>query len=89
MVTDAGKFGKVTLFGTPTCVDCRRSRAELSRLGVDYDDIDIAADNAGAELAQTISGRTSTPVIVFPDGEHLVEPTNDELETKLRSLAII
>ncbi|MFC5503097.1 glutaredoxin family protein [Lysinimonas soli] len=89
MTLDIPQFEKVTLFGTATCADCLRSRAELSRLGVEYDDIDIAADGDAAELAQAISGRTSTPVIVFPDGEHLVEPSNDELGAKLRSLAIV
>lgn len=75
----------LTLYGTPTCADCRRSRALLHRLGVEFRDVDISGDEGAAATALSISGRTSTPVILLPDGSHLVEPTDEALEIALRA----
>lgn len=78
----------LTMYGTPTCADCVRSRALLDSLGIGYDWVDIAADSAAAARAQEISGRTSTPVIALPDGSVLVEPSDSELSAKLRDLGL-
>lgn len=76
---------KVTMFGADWCRDCIRSKALLDKLGADYDYIDLEAQPEQAERAQAISGRTNIPVIVFPNGTHLVEPTDPELEAALKS----
>ena len=65
------------------CGDCRRSKALLDRRGVEYDYVDLEVIPDAADRAMAISGRTQIPVIVFPDGTHFTEPTNDELDTKL------
>lgn len=75
--------GTVTMFGADWCRDCIRSKALLDRLGADYEYIDLVAHPEEADRAQAISGRTNIPVIVFPDGRHLVEPTDPELEAAL------
>jgi mycoredoxin len=87
--SDLTTGGRVTLFGTSTCSDCRRSRALLDSLGVDYDDIDIELSPESADRALAMTGRTSTPVILFPDGTHQVEPSDAELRSKLEALSII
>ena len=79
----------VAIYGTATCSDCRRSRALLEKLKVPYLDIDIAGESTQADEALRISGRTSTPVIVYSDGTHQVEPSNAELEGKLRELGLV
>jgi len=71
------------MFGADWCSDCRRSKKLLDGLGVDYDYVDVEAVVDGADRAKAISGRTQIPVIVFPDGTHLVEPTDAELSAKL------
>ncbi|MGN6427181.1 glutaredoxin family protein [uncultured Leifsonia sp.] len=76
-------FDTVTMFGADWCRDCIRSKALLDRIGVDYEYIDLVARPEEADRAQAISGRTNIPVIVFPDGRHLVEPTDPELEAAL------
>jgi len=73
----------VTMFGADWCRDCIRSKALLERLGTDYKYIDLVARPEEADRAQAISGRTNIPVIVFPDGRHLVEPSDAELEAAL------
>lgn len=76
-------FDTVTMFGADWCRDCIRSKALLDRLGADYEYIDLVAQPEQADRAQAISGRTNIPVIVFPDGRHLVEPSDAELQAAL------
>ena len=73
----------ITMYGTATCVDCNRSRRLLDAEGAAYEFIDIGLDAEAADRAKAISGRTSTPLIVFADGSFQVEPTDDELRAKL------
>jgi glutaredoxin len=75
------------MYGAAWCGDCRRSKALLDRLEVDYDYVDVEAVEDGAARAEAISGRKNIPVIVFPDATHVVEPTDAELEAKLQEAA--
>lgn len=72
-----------TMYGATWCRDCRRSKAVLDIRRVDFDYVDLESEPARAREAEDISGRTSIPVIVFPDGSHLVEPSNAELAAQL------
>jgi len=81
-------FDRLTMFGAEWCGDCRRSKALLKKLGVDYDYVDLEAVADGADRAKAISGRTNIPVVVFPDGTHQVEPTDADLQAKLEELAL-
>jgi mycoredoxin len=74
---------RILMFGAEWCRDCRRSKALLDREGVGYDYVDLEAVADGADRAYAVSGRTQIPVVVFPDGSHLVEPTDAELAAKL------
>lgn len=71
------------MFGADWCSDCRRSKAVLDASGVEYDYVDVEAVREGADRAFAISGRTNIPVILFPDGTHLVEPSDAELSAKI------
>lgn len=77
---------RVTMFGAAWCGDCRRSKSLLDRVGVDYEYIDLEVQPEQADRAHSISGRTNIPVVVFPDGTHVVEPTDAELQGKLDAL---
>ena len=76
----------ITMYGTATCSDCTRSKKLLDEMGVAYDYIDLDADESAAATALAISGRTSTPLITFPDGTHVVEPTDAELRAKVEQV---
>lgn len=73
----------VTVYGADWCRDCRRSKALLDADGVDYRWIDVEASKEAADEAIAISGRSSIPVVVFADGSHLVEPSDEALREKL------
>lgn len=87
-MTDA-TFDKVTMFGADWCRDCRRSKALLDRLGVDHDYVDVEADPSAADRAEAISGRKNIPVVVLPDGRHLVEPSDAELQAELTASGVV
>lgn len=75
----------LTMFAADWCSDCRRSKRLLDALGVAYLYRDVEEDPSAADEAELVSGRKSIPVIVFPDGHILVEPSDAELEADLRA----
>lgn len=81
-------MAEITFYGADWCGDCRRSKALLEAVGVEYELKDVEQSAEFTEEAKEISGRTNIPVIVFKDGTHLVEPSDPELhaELKLRGL---
>ncbi|MEN9453838.1 MAG: hypothetical protein RLZZ19_325 [Actinomycetota bacterium] len=62
----------------------------MDSLNVEYTIIDVEADPSASEKVIEINGgQRSIPVIVFPDGTHLTEPSDNDLKAKLESLKII
>ncbi len=72
------------VYGAEWCKDCRRSKALLTRLGVDHVDVDLEAEPERAAEAEALSGRKRIPVIHFADGLVLSEPSDADLEQALR-----
>lgn len=55
----------ITIYTTDTCPDCTVTKMHLDRLGISYDEIDIAADPAAAEYVMSVNdGRRSVPTLV-------------------------
>ena len=79
----------ITMYGAEWCGDCRRTKKQLTELGVDFDYVDLVAEPEKADDAKAISGRTNIPVVVYPDGSHQVEPTNPEVLAKLKYLSFL
>ena len=79
----------LTMFGAEWCSDCRRTKKQLDELGVAYTYVDLEADPSAADAAKEISGRMNIPVVLYPDSSHHVEPSNADVESKLRELALI
>ncbi|WP_435300643.1 glutaredoxin family protein [Timonella sp. A28] len=73
----------ITMYGADWCGDCRRAKGVFDREGVEYTYVDLVAQPDAAVIAEEISGRKNIPVVVFPDGTHMVEPSNNELLAKL------
>ncbi|MBU6245188.1 MAG: NrdH-redoxin [Actinomycetales bacterium] len=79
----------ILMYGADWCGDCRRTKRQLDELGLDYSYLDVEHDDALRDAAVSISGAQSIPVVVFPDGTHLVEPSNPALRAKLIDLGLI
>jgi glutaredoxin len=80
---------QLALYGADWCPDCRRSKRLLDRLGVPYAYHDVEADPDALARAEQISGRMSIPVIVFPDGHHVVEPSDPDLRADLEAAGLL
>ena len=80
----------ITMYSADWCGDCRRSKRLLDSLNVKYNLIDIETDEvASAKVIEINGGMRSIPVIVFADGTHLTEPSDNVLKAKLKEMAII
>ncbi|CAB4608691.1 unannotated protein [freshwater metagenome] len=80
----------ITMYGADWCGDCRRSKRLLEELDVQVTHIDVEADqSAAAKVIEINGGAKSIPVIVFSDGTHLTEPSDNDLKEKLQALNII
>ena len=74
----------IQVYGAPWCPDCRRSKKFLGEHRVAYDWIDIDDDASGLRFVEELQGGGRTiPTIVFDDGSHLLEPSNEQLARKL------
>lgn len=76
-------MSEIKVYGADWCGDCFRAKRMLDRTGTDYEWIDVDHDAEAKAEAIRLSGRKNIPVIVFPDGDVLVEPSDPELEKAL------
>lgn len=74
----------IQLYGAAWCPDCRRAKKFLAdqRVSYEWHDID-GRDDLQALVEERNGGKRIIPTIVFADGTHLAEPTNEELADKL------
>jgi mycoredoxin len=78
------------MYGAEWCGDCRRSKRFLDANNVEYTYIDVEADESASEKVIAINGgQRSIPVILFEDGSHMTEPSDNDLKAKLESLSIL
>ena len=79
----------VEFYAAAWCGDCVRARALLEHYGVDFTYHDVDASDEDKAKAIELSGRTNIPVLLFPDGSVLTEPSNPLLNGKLTELEMI
>ena len=83
-------MSQVTMYGADWCGDCRRSKKFMDDNNVKFNYIDVEADPEASDKVIAINGGArSIPVIIFPDGTHLTEPSDKDLEAKLKSFNIL
>ena len=75
---------EITVYGTPWCSDCKRTKKFFGEQRVHYDFVDIDSDPAGlAAVEAANNGKHIIPVLKFADGSTLIEPSNADLAKKL------
>ena len=83
-------MSQITMYGAEWCGDCRRSKKFLDSNNVAYTYIDVEADESASEKVIEINGgQRSIPVILFEDGTHMTEPSDNDLKEKIESLSIL
>ena len=76
--------GNVVMYGAQWCGDCRRAKAYFERNDVPFTYVDLEAEpDHMATVLRYNEGRRNIPVVVFSDGSHLTEPTDQALAEKL------
>lgn len=79
----------IEMYGAPWCGDCVRAQALLEHYGVEFRYHNVDDDPEAKAKAIEISGMQRIPVLLFPDGSHLSEPSNPLLNEKLTELHMI
>lgn len=73
----------IVIYTTSTCGDCQTAKAWFQQRKVAYLEINLEQDPIAEHfILQLTSGFASVPLIVFPDGTYLIEPTLQELTAK-------
>ena len=77
----------ITVYGTTTCSDCRRSTRLLDDHQVAYRWVNIETDPVATAMVLELNrGARVIPTIVFADGSFLAEPSDAELAAKIALL---
>tara|TARA_B100001057_G_scaffold321003_1_gene321208 strand:+ start:713 stop:961 length:249 start_codon:yes stop_codon:yes gene_type:complete len=81
---------KIDFYTTDWCGDCVRSKALLNKLGLDFNEINVDLNEDANEYIKSLQvNQRRIPTIVFEDESFLVEPSDVELENKLKELNYI
>jgi thioredoxin reductase (NADPH) len=74
----------IRVYGASWCPDCRRTKRFLGDQRISFEWHDIEVDPDGVRTVQERNdGNNIIPTIIFPDGSHLSEPSNEELAEKI------
>jgi thioredoxin reductase (NADPH) len=74
----------IKVYGASWCPDCRRAKRFLGDQRIPFEWHDIESDPDGTRIVQERNnGNNIIPTIIFPDGSHLAEPSNEELAEKI------
>ena len=87
-MSDHARPDVLTMYSADWCRDCIRSKRLLDKRGVTYRVIDLVVEPERADEAEALAGRKNIPVLVFPDGDVLSEPSDKELAAKLDELGL-
>jgi len=72
----------VTVYSTPSCSWCQVAKQHLQTNGIDFEDVDVAADPARAQEMIKKSGQYGVPVLDI-DGEIVVGFDRARIDTLL------
>ena len=73
---------KVTVYSTPTCPYCKRAKQFLKDNNIDFEDINVSADQERAQEMIQKSGQMGVPVIDI-DGEIITGFDRDRISKAL------
>lgn len=81
---------QITMYGADWCGDCRRSKRflDLNKIAYEYVNVETESD-AAKRIVEINDGKKSIPVILFSDGSHLTEPSDNQLQEKLIKMRLM
>lgn len=76
--------GSVTMYSTPWCGYCQRLKAQLTREGIAFTEVDIEQHPEAADFVMSVNGGNQTvPTVVFPDGSAATNPSIAQVRERL------
>ncbi|MCF6467533.1 mycoredoxin [Nonomuraea sp. MG754425] len=67
----------LTVYSTTWCGPCKRLKAQLTREGISFDDVDIERDPSAAEFVMSVNnGNQVVPTVVIETAKGRVVRTN-------------
>ncbi len=80
---------QLTVYATDWCPFCFRLLTGLNREGIEFEMVDIEADEDAAEIVEGINGGNRTvPTVVFADGTAMTNPPLAQVQGKLSRLSV-
>lgn len=74
----------LTIYSTVWCGYCQRLKAQMSREGIEYVEVDIEHDPEAAALVEQVnSGNQTVPTIQYPDGTFATNPSIKQVKEAL------
>ncbi len=74
----------LTIYSTVWCGYCQRLKAQMTREGISFTEIDIEVDPAAAAIVEAVNGGNQTvPTLVFADGTALTNPPIGQVKEHL------
>jgi mycoredoxin len=72
------------MYTTVWCGYCQRLKAQMTREGIVFEEIDIENDPEAAAFVESVNGGNQTvPTLVFPDGTALTNPSIGQVKERL------
>jgi len=72
------------MYSTPWCGYCQRLKAQMTRAGIEFAEVDIEADPQAAAFVESVNGGNQTvPTVVLPDATALTNPPIGEVKAHL------
>ncbi|HET7899798.1 MAG TPA: mycoredoxin [Candidatus Nanopelagicales bacterium] len=76
----------VTMYTTTWCGYCQRLKAQMTREGIEFLEVDIEHDPEAAAFVERVNGGNQTvPTLLFPDGSAATNPSIKEVQARLAS----
>ena len=74
----------VTMYTTTWCGYCSRLKAQMTREGIEFVEVDIEQDPEAAAFVEGVNGGNQTvPTLLFPDGTAATNPSLKEVRDRL------
>lgn len=78
----------VTMYSTTWCGYCRRLKIQMDAAGIEYREVDVDHDDEAAAFVIGVNGGNRTvPVVEFPDGSTITNPTLAQVRDRLAQAA--
>ncbi|MFF5206887.1 mycoredoxin [Streptosporangium sp. NPDC000396] len=80
----------LTVYTTTWCGPCKRLKAQLTREGISYQEIDIERNPDAAQFVMSVNnGNQTVPTVLFGDGTAVTNPSVIEVKARLKALSAV